>query len=91
MRAIFALLAFSFSSLASAACYIIYTQSNERIWQGSSPPVPMNTLYIDAEVQKKVPKGHMVILINSQAPCPAIDLTVPRKTMKDAAAAMNNR
>ncbi|EXI81055.1 MAG: hypothetical protein AW10_01398 [Candidatus Accumulibacter appositus] len=91
MKAIFALLAFSFSTAASAACYIIYSQSNERIWQGSSPPVAMDTLYIDAEVQKKVPKGHMVILINSRAPCPEIDLTVPRKTMKDAAAEMNNR
>ncbi|WP_291998290.1 hypothetical protein [Candidatus Accumulibacter sp. ACC012] len=50
----------------------------------------MNTLYIDAEVQKKVPKGHMVILIGSQAPCPAIDFTVPRRTMRQAAAEMNN-
>jgi len=50
----------------------------------------MNTLYIDAEVQKKVPKGHMVILIGSPAPCPEIDLTVPRRTMRQAAAEMNN-
>ncbi|MEF8730386.1 MAG: hypothetical protein V5B40_00185 [Candidatus Accumulibacter meliphilus] len=90
MRAIFAVLAFSFSTAASSACYIIYTRSNEVIWQGSSPPVAMNTLYIDAEVQKKVPKGHMVILIGSPAPCPEIDLTVPRRTMRQAAAEMNN-
>ncbi|MBN8514864.1 MAG: hypothetical protein XXXNARYT_000902 [Candidatus Accumulibacter regalis] len=90
MKAIFALLAFSFSSVASAACYIIYSPSNEVVWQGDSPPVAMNTLAIDNEVQKKVRKGHMVILIDSKAPCPAIDFTTPRKTMRQKAEEIKN-
>jgi len=88
MKIIFALLALSVSTAASSACYVIYSSSNEMVWQGTSPPVPMNSVSISDEVQKKVPKGHMVIISNEAAPCPAIDFTMPRKTMRQKAEEM---
>jgi hypothetical protein len=45
----------------------------------------MNTASLDKEVQKKVPKGHMVITNDVAAPCPPVDFTKPRKNMHDKA------
>ena len=85
MKTIFALVALVFSSAAFSECYSIYTSSSELVWQGTYPPVSMNTASLDKEVQKKVPKGHMVITNDIAAPCPPVDFTKPRKTMHDKA------
>lgn len=90
MKTIFALLAFAVSTSASSACYLIYTSANELVWQGSAPPVRMDTLLLDAEVQKRVPKGHLVIINDPGAPCPRLDLIAPRKTMRQKAEEMKN-
>ena len=88
MKTIFALLALSVSTAASAACYLIYTPANELVWRSSTPPVAMDTLSINDAVRKLVPKGHLVISNHDSAPCPALDLTAPRKTMRQKAAEM---
>jgi hypothetical protein len=88
MKAIFALLALSVSTAASSACYLIYSPSNELVWQSTTAPVAMDTVSLKDEVQKKVPKGHLVIINNSAAPCPRLDLTTPRRTMRDKAEEM---
>ncbi len=85
MKTIFALMALACSSAALAECYSIYTSSNELVWQNTYAPVPMNTPSLDKEVQKKVPKGHMVITNDMAAPCPSVDFVKPRKTMRDKA------
>jgi len=90
MKTILALLALSVSTLASAACYQIFAPSNELVWQGTYPPVPMNTVSLGNEVQKLVPNGHMVISESGAQPCPPIELTAPRKTMRDKAQKMKN-
>jgi hypothetical protein len=83
MKAIFAVLAFLVSTTASSACYLIYSPTNEVVWRGTVPPVAMDVVSIDAEVHKKVPKGHLVINTDSEQYCSALDLTVPRKTLRD--------
>ena len=85
MKTIFALLALLVSSAASSACYLIYSPTNEVVWRGLNPPVPMDTASLSAEVHKKVPNGHLVINNDSEQLCSALDLTVPRKTMRDVA------
>lgn len=89
MKIIFALLAFAVSTAASSECYSIYTPSNELVWQGTTPPVLMDTLSISEKVQKLVPKGHMVIADSDAARCPLVDLTV-RTTMRQKAEEMKN-
>ena len=88
MKTMIASVALVFSSAAMAECYSIYTSSNELVWQSMQPPVPMNTLSIDREVQKMVPKGHLVVTNDMTAQCPSVDLTKPRKTMRDKAEEM---
>lgn len=88
MKTIFALLALSVSTAASSTCYLIFDSSNELVWRGTTPPVSMETISINAAVQKIVPKGHLVISNNDTAACPALDLTTPRKTMKQRAEEM---
>jgi len=88
MKTIFALLALSVSTAAFSECYSIYSSSNELVWQSTVPPVPMNTASLSAEVQKKVPKGHLVISTDAMGLCPVVDLTAPRKTMRDKAEEM---
>lgn len=90
MRTIFALLALLVSPAASSACYMIFSSANELVWRGAAAPVAMDTLLINDEVQKKVPNGHMVITQDFAAPCPPLDLTGPRKTMRDVAEEMKN-
>lgn len=85
MKTIFALLAFSLSTAASAACYLIYSPANELVWRSSTPPVAMDTLSINDAVRKLVANGHLVISNHDGSPCPTLDLTAPRKTMKQRA------
>jgi len=75
MKTIFALLALVVSTAASSTCYMILTPSNEVVWQGSSAPVSMDKVALDAEVQKLVPQGHLIIIDISATPCPSLDLT----------------
>lgn len=88
MKTIFAFLALSFSTAALSTCYLIYTPANELVWRGTSPPVAMDTLGLNAAVNKLVTKGHLIISGDDAAPCPALDLTKPRTTMRQKAAAM---
>lgn len=88
MKTILALLAFFGSTAASAACYLIYTPANELVWRGNTPPVAMDTLELNAAVRKIVPDGHLVISNDDAAPCAALDLTSPRKTMRQKAEEM---
>ncbi|GHU18927.1 hypothetical protein FACS189475_05220 [Betaproteobacteria bacterium] len=70
------LLALSFSTAASAAmCFQIFTPANELVWQGKTPPVPLDIPNINDEVQKMVPTGHLVIIDDRTAPCQAINRT----------------
>jgi hypothetical protein len=70
------LLALSFSTAASATmCYQIFTPANVLVWQGKTPPVPLDSLDLNDEVGKMVPSGHLVIIDNQTAPCQAIDTT----------------
>ena len=75
MKTIFALIALAFSTAASSACYLIYTPSNELVWRGNTVPVSMENLSLDNEVQKMVPKGHLVIVDTLDALCTRVDLT----------------
>ena len=88
MKMIFAVLVFFFSTAAFSECYSIFTPKNELVWQGMSPPVPMNTPSLNGEVNKMMPKGHLVITNNPAAPCRPLDLTKPRMTMRQKAEAM---
>jgi len=88
MKTIFALVAFLLSTAASAACYLIYTPSNELVWRGETSPVPLDAYSIDDEVRKLVPNGHMVISDERATLCPPLNLTSPRKTMKQRAEEM---
>ena len=85
MKTVFALLALVFSTAAFSECYSIYDSANELVWQGASTPVPMNTDSLDQEVQKIVPKGHMVITNSLLEACNAVNFIKPRKTMRDKA------
>ena len=87
MKTLFALLALLISTAAYPVCYMIYSSSNELVWRGETPPVPMNTPSLDDEVRKKVPKGHMVIVNDLTAPCFPLDVT-DRKSMRDKAEAI---
>lgn len=88
MKTILAMAAFAFSTAAFSACYLIYTPANELVWRGTTPPVAMDTLSLNAAVQKIVPGGHLVVSSDDKAPCPALDLTTPRKTMRQRAEEM---
>ena len=90
MKIIFALLTLCVSSTAFSACYQIYSPSNELVWRGTSPPVSMDTISINEEVNKMVPKGHLVISSDAASPCFPLDFTVPRKTMKQKVKEMKN-
>ncbi len=90
MKTFIALLTFVVSTAASAACYFIYSPSNEVVWRGMSAPVAMDSLALHREVQKLVPKGHLVISNDAEALCSPLDLTAPRKTMRDRAEEMKN-
>jgi hypothetical protein len=85
MKTIFALLVLSVSTAASSACYQIYAPSNELVWQGTTAPVPMDNILLAEEVQKIVPKGHMVISNATPQQCPAFDITAPDRTMRKKA------
>lgn len=84
MKTIFALVALLVSTAASSACYMIYTPSNELVWRGTATPVRMDAASLKDEINKIVPKGHMVVS-GEVASCYALDLTTPRKTMRDKA------
>ena len=84
MKTIFALLALLASTAASSACYLIYTPSNELVWRSTSAPVRMDAISLKDEINKIVPKGHMVVS-SDVASCYELDLTAPRKTMRDKA------
>lgn len=88
MKTIFALLLLSLSGAASAACYLIYSPANELVWRRTTPPVRMDTLSINAEVQKIVPNGHMLIGNMTDAECPDYDLTAPDRSMRKKAEEM---
>lgn len=64
MKNILVLLTLVVSTSAFPACYMIYGPSNDLVWAGPRPPVPMDTLSINDEVQIIVPQGHMVIVFN---------------------------
>ena len=85
---LFALAALTQSLLASAGCYLIYTPANELVWRATTPPVAMDRTALDAEVQKRVPGGHLVILNSGATHCTPLDLTMPRLTMRQKAAQM---
>jgi hypothetical protein len=85
---IFAVLVFFFSTAAFPECYSIYTPKNELVWQSMSPPVAMNTLSLNGEVNKKMPQGHLVITNNPAAPCRPVDLIKSRSTMRQKAEEM---
>ena len=89
MKTIFAVLALSLSTAASSACYLIYTPASELVWRGTTPPVAMDTVSLNDAVQKKVPKGHLVISNNDSERCPTLDLTTPRKTMRQRTEEVN--
>jgi len=84
MKTIFALLALLASTAASSACYLIYTPSNELVWRNTTAPVRMDAASLKDEINKIVPKGHMVVSSDVES-CYALDLTAPRKTMRDKA------
>lgn len=84
MKTLFALLALTVSTAASSACYMVYSSSNELVWRGTSTPVRMDAYSLKDEINKIVPKGHMVVT-NDMASCFPLDSTTPRKTMYDRA------
>jgi len=84
MKTVFALLALVFSTAASAACFMIYTPANELVWRGNIAPVALDKIALDAEVQKRVPNGHLVIVDTPNTPCANLDLTT-RTTMRQKA------
>ncbi|MFT3848459.1 MAG: hypothetical protein QM739_07195 [Propionivibrio sp.] len=84
MKTIFALVALLVSTTAFSACYMIYAPSNELVWRGTAAPVRMDAPSLKDEINKMVPKGHMVVS-SEIASCYALDLTTPRKTMRDKA------
>ena len=88
MKTIFAFLALACSTAAFPACYLVYTPANEIVWRGTSPPVAMDTAALNAAVQKIVPMGHLIVSNDDKAPCLALDLTQPRKTMRQKAEEM---
>ena len=90
MKTVLVVLALLLSSSAQAACYLIYTPANELVWRAPTPPVAMDTLALDAAVQRIVPRGHLVISNNDAQPCPVLDLTVARKTLQERLAQEKN-
>ena len=82
MKTILALLALSASTAASAACYMIYSPTNELVWRGPNPPVRMDAPSLTDEVRKTVPNGHLVINSEPFASCPPLDVTAPRTAMQ---------
>ncbi|MFB0936745.1 MAG: hypothetical protein QMB52_13300 [Propionivibrio sp.] len=88
MKSVLALLAFVFSTAASSACYMIFAPTNELVWRGMSPPVRMDSPSLRDEIRKIVPNGHLVISNEASVSCPALDLTAPRKTMRQRAEEM---
>jgi hypothetical protein len=74
MKTIAALLAFSFSTAASAiTCYQIFSPANELIWQGNTPPIRLDNANIEEQVAKMVPNGHLIIVDDKNAPCDPIN------------------
>ena len=82
MKTILALLALSASTAASAACYLIYSPTNELVWRGGVPPVKMDAVSLSDEVRKIVPIGHLVFSSEPFASCSALDATAPRTAMR---------
>ena len=82
MKTILAVLALTFSTAASSACYMIYAPTNELVWRGTTPPVKMDAFSLSDEVRKIVPNGHLVISSEPFASCPALDATAPRTAMR---------
>ena len=87
MKTIFALLALLVSTAASSACYMIYLPTNELVWRGTSAPVRMDAASLKDEINRIVPKGHLVVS-SEMGSCFPLDLTTPRKTMRDKAEAI---
>lgn len=81
MKTIFALLALAVSTTASSACYLVYSPSNELVWRGTAAPVRMDAVSLSHEVNRIVPKGHLVVS-DDVASCYALDLTTS-KAMPD--------
>ena len=90
MKTALVLSALALSSVAHGACYMIYTPANELVWRAPTPPVAMDTLALDAAVYRIVPDGHLIISNNDAAPCPLLDLTVGRKTLREQLAQEKN-
>ena len=91
MKTAFTILAFFFSSSAMATCYQIFAPSNELLWQGTQPPVAMDTLSLGDEVKKIVPNGHLVIVDDRQTPCPSFDATGDKGARRAAGAGREHR
>jgi hypothetical protein len=84
MKTILALLALSFSAAASAiTCYQIFSPGNVLVWQGSTPPVRLDNANIDEQVAKLVPKGHLIIVDDKNAPCNPINTTPAGATKRN--------
>jgi hypothetical protein len=91
MKTVLVVLALVVSSPAAhAACYMIYTPANELVWRAPTPPVPMDTLALDAAVHRIVPLGHLIISNHDGAPCRVLDLTAGRKTLREQLAQEKN-
>ncbi|HEX8989878.1 MAG TPA: hypothetical protein VF816_18105 [Rhodocyclaceae bacterium] len=46
---------------SSAGCFTVYGPSNQTLYQSPRTPVPMDTLFIDQEVKRIFPGGHLVV------------------------------
>lgn len=89
MKTILALLALSASTAASAACYMIYSPTNELVWRG-------RTLRADApsltdEVRKIVPNGHLVINSEPYVSCLPLNAAAPRTAMQQGEEATSGK
>lgn len=70
---------------------MIYTPANELVWRAPTPPVAMDTLALGAAVHRIVPHGHLIISGYDGVPCLLLDLTVPRKTLREQVAQEKER
>lgn len=89
MKTIVLLVALVGSTTASAMCYQIFAPGNELVWQNTTAPVAMDSPSIADEIRKIVPGGHLVIVDDRSAPCPAFD-AVKRKSMRERAQEIND-
>lgn len=91
MKTILALLALSASTAASAACYMIYSPTNELVWRGPNPPVKMDAPSLTDEVRKIVPNGHLVINSEPYVSCLPLNAAAPRTAMQQGEEATSGK